>query len=429
MFRYRLAALLALVFSAASVATPSAQQFPVREQFPQLPQNPYCLKAACGYGRDGIVEPYTGGGLSGRSARAYAESSEQLFQSSHSELLSWVSSSDMAGTPQNSNDIWGYVSPRGREYAIVGLLTGTAFVEVTDPVEPRVVGFIPGAPSDWRDMAVYDRFAYSVNESGGGVQVIDLRRIDRGQVRLLGNFAPGGMRTAHNIYVNPDSGYAYVLGADIARGGLVALDLNNPRVPVLEPVAWDTAYVHDVLVVTYQKGRNKGREIAFAFTGPLGLHIIDITDKAAPVTLSHLRYANATYGHSGALSPNGRLLYVNDELDERLADGITEMTTYVVRVGDLLNPVLTRKIGWGIGAIDHNSMVQGNRLFMSGYTGGLRVIDIDRQRRPRALGFFDTHPETDQGLFRGAWGVFAGFPSGNVIVSDIARGLFVVRPE
>ncbi len=429
MNRYRLAAVLALVFTAASVATPYAQQLPVREQFPQLPQNPYCLKAACGYGRDGIAETYTGGGLSGRSIRAYAESNDQIFQSSHARLRSWVSSGEMAGTPQNSNDIWGYVSPRGREYAIVGLLTGTAFVDVTDATEPNVVGVIPGEPSDWRDMAVYDRFAYSVNESGGGVQIIDLRRIDRGQVSLLGNFTDGGLRTAHNIYVNPDSGYAYLLGANVARGGLVALDLRNPRKPVAEPIAWDTAYVHDVQVVTYKRGRNRGREIAFAFTGPLGLHIIDVTDKAAPVTLSHLRYANATYGHSGALSPDGRFLYVNDELDERLNGKVKEMTTYVVRVGRLTNPVLVRQIGWGVEAIDHNSMIQGNKLYMSGYTGGLRIIDISRAKKPRALGFFDTHPETDMGLFRGAWGVFAGFPSGNVIVSDIGRGLFVVQPQ
>jgi len=429
MFRYRLAAVLALMFTAASVATPYAQQAPVREQFPQLPSNPYCLKAACGYGRDGIVAPYTGGGLSGRSARAYAESSEQLFESSQARMLSWISSVEMAGTPQNSNDIWGYVSPRGREYAIVGLLTGTAFVEVTDPVEPRVVAFVPGEPSDWRDMAVYDRFDYSVNESGGGVQIIDLRRIDRGQVSVVSNLTDAGLRTAHNIYVNPDSGYAYLLGSNISRGGLVAVDLRNPQVPVVEPISWNTAYVHDVHVVTYQRGRNKGREIAFAFTGPLGLHIIDVTDKAAPATLAHLRYANATYGHSGALSPDGRFLYVNDELDERFSNSVDEMTTYVVRVGNLSNPVLIRQIGWGISAIDHNSMVQNGRLYISAYTGGLRIIDISEPKQPRALGFFDTHPETDLGLFTGAWGVFAGFPSGNVIVSDIARGLFVVRPQ
>lgn len=390
MSRYSLAALLALSLIAASPATPYAQQFPTNDD---------------------------------------AESGDQLFQSSHARLLSAVSSTEMTGVSQKTSDIWGYVSPRGHEYAIVGLATGTAFVEVTEPEAPRVVGFIPGAPSAWRDMAVYDRFAYSVNESGGGVQIIDLRRIDRGEVRLFGNFTEAGLRTAHNIYVNPDSGYAYVVGSNIAGGGLLVLDLSNPKSPVLEPIAWDTADVHDVHVVTYKRGRNKGREIAFAFTGPLGLHIIDVTDKSAPVTLSHLRYANVTFGHSGALSPDGRFLYVNDELDERLAPEVDEMTTYVVRVGNLRAPVLTRQLGWGLPAVDHNSMVQNDRLYISGYTGGLRIIDISRSQRPRAFGFFDTHPETDLALFRGAWGVFAGFPSGNVIVSDIERGLFVVEPQ
>lgn len=390
MSRYRLAALSALFLTATTVATPYAQQLPPGAGF---------------------------------------ESGDPFFQSSHSRLLSWVSSAEMAGRPEHTNDIWGYVSPKGREYAIVGLATGTAFVEITDPEDPRVVGFIPGARSAWRDVAVYDRFAYSVNETGDGVQIIDLRRIDRGQVRLLGSFTEAGLQTAHNIYVNPVSGYAYVVGSNIAGGGIVALDLRNPRIPVVEPIAWDSASVHDVHVVTYQRGRNKGREIAFAFTGPLGLHIIDVTDKGKPVTLSHLRYANATFSHSGALSPDGRFLYVNDELDERLADGVDEMTTYVVRVRNLRAPVLTKQIGWGIAAIDHNSMVQNGKLYISAYTGGLRIIDISRAHNPRAFGFFDTHPETDLALFKGAWGVFAGFPSGNVIVSDTERGLFVVQPQ
>ena len=46
-----------------------------------------------------------------------------------------------------------------------------------------------------------------------------------------------------------------------------------------------------------------------------------------------------------------------------------------------------------------------------------------------AHGWFDTYPEDDATTFSGAWGVFAGFPSGTVIVSDIERGLFVLRPR
>ena len=107
---------------------------------------------------------------------------------------------------------------------------------------------------------------------------------------------------------------------------------------------------------------------------------------------------------------------VKTERHLRLADGVDEMTTYVVRVRNLRAPVLTKQIGWGIAAIDHNSMVQNGKLYISAYTGGLRIIDIRRAHNPRAFGFFDTHPETDLARFDGAWGVFAGFPSGNVIV-------------
>ena len=83
---------------------------------------------------------------------------------------------------------------------------------------------------------------------------------------------------------------------------------------------------------------------------------------------------------------------------------------------------------WDTPVIDHNSMVQGDRLYVSAYEGGLRIIDISRPKSPREVGFLDTYPEGDQARFFGAWGVFAGFPSGTVIVSDIERGLFVVRP-
>ncbi|HJO04732.1 MAG TPA: choice-of-anchor B family protein [Acidobacteriota bacterium] len=415
---------MALLLSAASVATPYAEQLPAGQSPGNLVSNPYCLVGGCGYGRDGIPAPYAGGGLAGRSARAYSRSADPVFGAKRTNLLSWVSSADMIGTPTNANDIWGYTSPSGREYAIVGLKTGTAFVEITDPVNPQFVRLVRGAVSDWRDMAVYRSYAYSINETNDGIQVIDLTQIDDGIVSLSRTVKDAGLYRAHNIFVNEDSGYAYVLGSNIARGGLLAADLSDPANPVLEPINWEVAYVHDVIVTTYKRGRNKGREIAFAFTGRFGLHIIDVTD---PITLANLRYDNATYGHSGSLSANGRFLYVNDELDERANSDVDRMTTYIVRVGDLENPVLIDTIAWDARTIDHNSMIQDGRMYMSAYQGGLRVIDVEDPRRPKAYGYFDTHPEGETATFTGAWGIYAGFPSGNVIVSDIERGLFVIR--
>ena len=42
------------------------------------------------------------------------------------------------------------------------------------------------------------------------------------------------------------------------------------------------------------------------------------------------------------------------------------------------------------------------------------------------IGFFDTRPENDATSFNGAWSVYPYFPSGNIVINDIERGLFVV---
>ncbi len=341
-------------------------------------------------------------------------------------LLSWLTSEDLSGRLQNTNDVWGYVSPSGREYAIVGLLRGTAFVEVTDPTAPVVLKVIPGPHSIWRDMKVNGEFAYVVNETGGGVQIIDLRKIDKGKVRLHGTFQEGGLRTAHNISINEDTGFAYLSGSNLANGGLVALDLADPESPRMTPDTWPLVYIHDMQVVTWKKGPYAGREIAFAFAARDGLQILDVTDKSNLALISEVRYPGLTYCHSGGLNKKQRFVFVNDELDERDDPSVGTTSTYIVHVRELDRPRFKRRFTNKRSSTDHNSMVNGNFLFLSSYTAGLRVYNVKRPRFPREVGHLDTHPEADTIGFDGAWGVFAGFPSGAVLISDIQRGLLVL---
>jgi len=43
------------------------------------------------------------------------------------------------------------------------------------------------------------------------------------------------------------------------------------------------------------------------------------------------------------------------------------------------------------------------------------------------IGFFDTYPENDNAAFDGVWNVYPFFESENIIISDIDRGLFIIR--
>jgi hypothetical protein len=64
-------------------------------------------------------------------------------------LLSWLSLQDLPGGSGRASDIWGYQSPSGREYALIGLEKGTAFVDLTDPSDPHFAG-------SWEEHYVHD---------------------------------------------------------------------------------------------------------------------------------------------------------------------------------------------------------------------------------------------------------------------------------
>jgi hypothetical protein len=43
------------------------------------------------------------------------------------------------------------------------------------------------------------------------------------------------------------------------------------------------------------------------------------------------------------------------------------------------------------------------------------------------IGFFDTFPEHNSTTFNGAWNVYPFFESGVIAISDINRGLFLIK--
>ncbi len=340
------------------------------------------------------------------------------------ELLSQVSISEFPGSPAEGSDIWGYTSDSGREYALIGLSNSTAVVEVTDPFNPVVIDRVSGAVCIWRDIKTYGTYAYIVTDCTGGMDIVDLANVDDGVVRLVERFTDSGFDSAHNIYLNEDTGFAYWVGSNLANGGLVAVDLRHPENPRVVG-AWATTYVHDTFVTSYTDGPYAGREIAFNFAPGYGLAIVDVTDKASMFQLSRLTYPHLAYTHQGWLTDDKRHVFLNDESDES-SFGLTS-TMYVFDVQDLANPQLVTTFTNGVCSIDHNLITKGGLTYQANYSSGLRIYDTSDVSSIQEVAYFDTHPFGNFVSFVGAWGVYPNLPSGIILVSDIEGGLFVLN--
>jgi choice-of-anchor B domain-containing protein len=327
------------------------------------------------------------------------------------------------GGASNGNDCWGYVSPSGREYTLMGVSNKLVVVEITTPGSPVIVGSIAHTDSLWGDIKTYQTYAYVVNESGGGMDVVDLSDVDNGNVTEI---QPGvtDFSTSHNVAVDEVSGYAYLAGANIHGGRLVAYSLADPAHPV-QVGAVNSAngvYVHDAEIVTYTGGPYDGKQIAFCANGGTGLDIYDVTNKGNMFRLSRTTYANLSYAHQVWLSDDMQYAYLNDELD-----GVNE--TVIFDVTDLSAPQIVGTYDTGVGATDHNGYVSGNFVFEADYRAGMRVLCANDPLNPVLVGYFDTYPADDASGFEGAWSLYPYFPSGTAIVSDINRGLFILDPS
>jgi choice-of-anchor B domain-containing protein len=342
-------------------------------------------------------------------------------------LLSNMPLSSFPGSPSSGAGCAGYVSPSGQEYAIMGVRNGTVIVRITNPFAPVLIAHIPGLTSTWHEMAVLGDFCYSVADSvDQGMQIIDLRQVDQGVATLAATYRGNGLQRVHTIQANPASNCLYLNGSN---RGFVMLDASNPTAPV-EVARWTTKYVHDSYIKTMTSGPWAGREIAFLCCGGSDLYILDVTNKSSVTVLSITNYLSATnnYAHSGQLTEDGRYFLINDEFDEN-NQLVSDCSTHIVEVADLANPVYRGKFVNPINVIDHNSHLRGSYMFLAAYRGGVRVYDVSNSLAIKETGYFDTYPSGQGYSYTGAWGTFAGYPSGNIIVSDINRGLFVLDPS
>ena len=335
------------------------------------------------------------------------------------------------------SDIWGWTDPlTGKEYALFGRSTGTAFVDISDPVNSVYVGDLPTetVQSTWREIKTFGAYALVVSEAEGhGMQVFDLtqlRDVAAAPVTFTATARYDGFATAHNVVVNEASGFAYAVGSNTCDGGLHMIDIRNPLQPAFAGCFALDEYTHDAQCVTYAGPdmRFRGREICLNSNVDT-LTIVDVTDKDSPVMLARVGYSGVRYTHQGWLTEDHAYFLLDDELDEIQYGYNTR--TYVWDVSVLDDPRLVGVHTAATAAIDHNQFVRGDYTYQANYRAGLRVLHLDDLATAalREVAFFDIYPPDDATEFNGAWGTYPFFASGTVVVSGLEQGLFVLHPH
>ena len=225
------------------------------------------------------------------------------------DLVSHLPLANVSARPSAAADIWGFVDLNSnREYVIVGYRTGTGVFDVSDPENPREVGFVDGQATVWRDIKVHQvldsdtgrwsAYAYVTTDgSTDGLSVLDLTDLPHRISRA--NYA-SDFSAAHNVYAantdfatglpqGGDMARLIIAGSDVGVGGYRSYSLADPARPNFLDMPPSAGYMHDAASMIITDGRKDSQcvnaldycEVLFDFNETT-VDIWDVTAIAKP---------------------------------------------------------------------------------------------------------------------------------------------------
>lgn len=322
--------------------------------------------------------------------------------------------------PVDLNDVWGYADGQGNEYALVGVQNGFSVVNVTDPTNLVEEFFIPGSPSVWRDIKTWDHYAYVMHDqtpgTNQGLLIVDMDSIANPTYQYVypkylvnDTIVADSATRSHNLWID-ENGKLYIFGSDVALGGALIYDVaTNP---------WNPAYLGNFNANYLHDGYARGDTLYGAGLNN-GLIITDVSNAKQIQFLAQFN-TPGNFAHNCWLSDNGRVLFTTDEVSSGY------IAAYDVSDFSNISRTDRFRITPNNQTIPHNAHVMGRHVFTSYYTYGLQILDAKDPSWLLEVGHYDTSPHLGNG-FHGAWGAYPFLPSGNILVTDIEQGLFVIH--
>ncbi|MCH7877809.1 MAG: choice-of-anchor B family protein [candidate division Zixibacteria bacterium] len=314
-------------------------------------------------------------------------------------------------------DVWGWRSPDGDDYALMGTKAGIAIVNATRLAFitefPLPVTF--GGQAFWRDIKTYRNYLYAVSDlilDPPGLTILDLQYLPD-SVHFVGNLVMGPLgndSTSHNIFVDTITGFLYAEGNFGNGKSIYIYDLADPENPVFVKV-FGPGGIHDLYA------NNDTLYVAEGFSNSYSMW--EMSNKLSPRLILRFSIPGGFFAHMIWPTEDPRIVATTEESPPgRTLKLLNIENRFDVQVvGEYIGP----------GQVPHNVLISGDTMYVSHYAGGVRVVDISDPAAPAEIGFFDTHPASDEAGFRGNWGVYPYAQDGLVFASDMKGLLFIFR--
>ncbi len=340
-------------------------------------------------------------------------------QQNATQLFNWQDTTLVGSWAYDNtyNECWG-LEVNNREIAIIGSTAGTHFFDITDPINSIEVAFVEGAYTGQgvihRDYHDFQGYLYAVCDEGSTstLQIIDISDLPNSVNTVYDSNQL--FTKSHNIFIDTATAKLYACASNTAMDIYSLLDPINPT---LIYSYTDVGHVHDAYVkndTAYLNCGNQGFRI-------VDFHYLDLAGGMAPVELASLTsYPDAGYNHSGWLSDDGNIYAMQDEnhgADVKILD-----------VSDFNNISVLSIFNSGVDSesMAHNGIIKNDMLYLAYYHDGLRVFDISDPTNPTQTCVYDTYLPNNHSSYKGAWGIYPYLSSGNIILSDMQSGLFIL---
>lgn len=307
----------------------------------------------------------------------------------------------------------------GKEYALVGGANGLSIVDVSNPSNVTQLIQFSGPACTWREIKTNGNYAYVTTECGTiGLQIFNLTNLPATNLQTATwtpTIAGTQLKTIHALHI--DNGKIYLYGTNIANKGAIIADITtNPMAPVYLG-KYDNRYIHD--------GYVRGDTLYACHIYDGDCEVVNLANPAAGVSIADFQTPN-NFAHNSWLSANSKICFTTDEVDNSF------LTSFDVSNMNNITELDRIQSNPGSNSVVHNvHVVQKNGVdycVTSWYKDGFTIVDASHPSNLVQVGNYDTAPTASGSGMDNDWGVGPFLPSGTIVASDMANGLFVCTP-